>query len=242
MKSKYTTDITWFPNSWIRLRIDKRIFYFDPAYLKTYFAKYPDKTEFSKWPDLIDGLPNGLEKADFILITHHHKDHCKKVTTDRLTEHNTKIFAPKSCLKELGDSIVVVSPNDVIEIDHNIKLTVLNAYNTEKGTSTKKQHKKGKGVGYILTIKGISFYHLGDTDFLAEMESLKDIDVAFIPIGGKFTMNINEAVKTTLAINPKLVVPIHNLGEDFMEFENKLKAKGKNIECIIPRIGQVIEL
>lgn len=242
MKTKSTTDITWFPNSWIRLRIDKKVVYFDPAYLRTYFSKYPDKTEFSKWPNPIDGLPNGLEKADFIFITHHHKDHCKKVTTNRLRKTGTKIYAPKSCLQELGDNIIVVKPNNVIEVNEYIKLTILNAYNTEKGTSTKKQHKKEKGIGFVVIINAMTFYHLGDTDFLTEMESLKNIDVAFVPIGGKFTMDIDEAVKTTLSINPKIVVPIHNLGQDFAEFENKLKAKGKNIECFIPKIGQVIKI
>ena len=236
------TDITWFPNSWIRLRINKKVIYFDPAYLKTYFSKYPDKTEYSKWPDPIDGMPNGLEKADFIFITHHHKDHCKRVTVDRLIKQDTKNFAPKSCFKELGDRIILVKPNDTLQINVGISVTVLNAYNTQHGTSTIKQHKKGQGVGYIFRINGLSFYHLGDTDFLVEMELLKDIDVAFIPIGGKFTMNIDEAVKTTITINPKIVVPIHNLGKSFSEFENKLKVKGENIKCIIPTIGQVIKI
>ena len=239
---KGQTDITWFPNSWIRLRTDGKVIYFDPAYLTTYFAEYPDKIEFSKWPDPIDGIPNGLEKADFIFITHHHKDHCKKVTVDRLTKLETLIFAPKSCLEELGDCFKLVKPNDKIKIDDSISLTVLNAYNTEQGTSIKKQHKKGKGVGYVLTINGVTFYHLGDTDFLAEMESLNDIDVALVPIGGKFTMDIDEAVKTTLSINPKIVIPVHNLGLDFSEFENKLKINGENIKCIVPAIGQVIKI
>ena len=235
-------DITWFPNSWIRLRIEKKIIYFDPAYLRTYFLKYADKTEFSKWPNPIDGIPNGLEKADLIFITHHHKDHCKKVTINRLRKKSTKIFAPKSCLKELGNNINIVQASDLIEVDYNIKLTVLNAYNTEIGTSTTKQHKKGKGVGYVLTINEMSYYHLGDTDFLTEMETLNDIDVAFIPIGGKFTMNIDEAVRTSLVINPKVVIPVHNLGQDFREFRDKLKVKGKHIECIIPTMGQAINL
>ncbi|MEG3659344.1 MBL fold metallo-hydrolase [Arenibacter palladensis] len=236
------TDITWFPNSWIRLRINKKVIYFDPAYLKTYFSKYPDKTEYSKWPDPIDGMPNGLEKADLIFITHHHKDHCKRVTVDRLLKLDTIIFAPKSCLKELGDRINLVKPNETLQIDNGISLKVLNAYNTQQGTSTIKQHKKGIGVGFILTIDGLSFYHLGDTDFLVEMEEVKDIHVAFVPIGGKFTMNIDEAVKTTLSINPKIVIPIHNLGQDFWEFQNKLNDKGKNIRCIIPTIGQPIKV
>ena len=97
-------DITWFPNSWIRLRMNGRIIYFDPAYLKTYFTNYQDKTEFSSWPGPIDGLPNGLEKAGYIFITHHHKDHCKRVTVDRLRKKETEVFAPRSCLKDLGAS------------------------------------------------------------------------------------------------------------------------------------------
>jgi L-ascorbate metabolism protein UlaG (beta-lactamase superfamily) len=106
----------------------------------------------------------------------------------------------------------------------------------------KKQHKRGRGVGSILTLCGRTFYHLGDTDFLAEMESMKNIDVAFIPIGGKFTMNIDEAVKTALVINPKIVIPIHNLGQDFGEFASKLNAEGIDIKCIVPTIGQVINI
>ncbi|ALM09072.1 hypothetical protein SB49_15705 [Sediminicola sp. YIK13] len=74
------------------------------------------------------------------------------------------------------------------------------------------------------------------------MESLINIDVAFVPIGGKFTMNIDEAVKTTLSIDPKIVIPIHNLGQDFLEFEKKLNDKGRNIKCIIPTIGEIIKI
>ncbi len=242
MSSRTRTDITWFPNSWIRLRVGKRIVYFDPAYLTSYFSKYPDKTEFSRWPDPIDGLPNGLEKADFIFITHHHMDHCKKVTAQRLSHARTTIFAPKSCAKELGDGIAVVAPGDTIEVARNIRLSVVHAYNTPQGTSTKKQHKKGKGVGYVLRIGGRNYYHLGDTDLLPEMGSMEDIDVAFVPMGSKFTMDPDEAVKATIAIDPKIVVPVHDLGHGFGEFERKLRSKAPKIRCIVPTIGEVITL
>ena len=132
----------------------------------------------------------------------------------------------------------MVSPGETIEIENDIRLTVVNAYNTEHGTSTKKQHTKGRGVGFILTLSGLTFYHLGDTDFLAEKESLRNIDVTFISIGGKFTMNIDEAIKTTLVINPKIVVPIHNLGQDFSEFASKLHTEGKNINESFQRLGK----
>jgi len=73
-------NIKWFPNSWFQIKTKNQIIYIDPAYLSTYFAKYPKRIEFSKWPDPIDGLPEELEKANIILITHNHKDHCKNVT------------------------------------------------------------------------------------------------------------------------------------------------------------------
>ena len=76
--------IKWFPPSWIQISAQNKLIFIDPAYLKTYFKNYPKKIEFSSWPDPIDGLPEALEKADLILVTHHHKDHCKRVTVERL--------------------------------------------------------------------------------------------------------------------------------------------------------------
>ncbi len=234
-------DITWFPNSWIRLRTDKRVIYFDPAYLTTYFSKFKDKTEFSKWPDPIDGLPNGIEKADYIFITHHHKDHCKKVTSDRLRNSKTKVYAPTSCKIELGSTFQTVKPGDNLQLDAETSIRVINAYNTETGSSTRKQHKKGKGVGYILTIGSLTVYHAGDTDFIPDMEELGNIDIAFIPIGGKFTMDIDEAINTALVIKPRILIPIHHLDQSPEMFCLKLLKKSK-MKCIIPIIGKTIKL
>ena len=94
-----TIEIKWFPPSWLQLKIGKTILYTDPAYLRTNFTNYPKRIEFSKWPDPIDGLPEELEKADIILITHHHKDHCKAVTVNRLKKSSTLIFRLDHTLK-----------------------------------------------------------------------------------------------------------------------------------------------
>jgi len=56
--------IKWFPNSWFQIKTQSQMLYIDPAYLRTYFTKYPKRIEFSRWPDPIDGLPEELEKAD----------------------------------------------------------------------------------------------------------------------------------------------------------------------------------
>ena len=79
---------------------------------------------------------------------------------------------------------------------------------------------------------------MGDTDFLPEMKNTKNIDIAFVPMGGKFTMDVDEAIDATKAINPRIVIPIHKLDKDFNEFAKELK--GGNIKCIVPLIGQPI--
>lgn len=225
----------------MRIRIINKVIYFDPAYLTTYFSGYDNRTEFSRWPDPIDGLPNGLEKADYIFITHHHKDHCKRVTTQRLISESTKVFAPKSCEKELENMYVQVKPGDHYKLDNQTAISVINAYNTESGSSTRKQHKKGKGVGYLLDIADWTIYHAGDTDFISDMTTVKNVDIAMIPIGGKFTMDVDEAMDATLTINPKIVIPIHHLDVNPDTFCSKL-ANRSDIQCIVPGIGEPIDI
>ena len=117
------------------------VIYIDPAYLKKYYSSYPTNVLFSTWPDPIDGLPDpSLPKADCILITHHHKDHCKAVTVKRLLKKNGKIFAPNSCVKELGKKSIVVEPYET-HAAGTISIHTVNAYNSTEGSSTVKQHK-----------------------------------------------------------------------------------------------------
>ena len=61
--------IKWFPPAWFQIKMDKKIIYIDPAYLKKYYKNYPKKVEFSSWPDPIDGLPEkDLEKESDIKV------------------------------------------------------------------------------------------------------------------------------------------------------------------------------
>jgi L-ascorbate metabolism protein UlaG (beta-lactamase superfamily) len=72
----------------------------------------------------------------------------------------------------------------------------------------------------LITLNGKTIYHAGDTDFIPEMKGLRYIDVALLPIGGTFTMDIQEAVEAAIAIKPKVVISMHNFKVDPQE--NKL--------------------
>ena len=162
------------------------------------------------------------------------------MTTQRLCTRSTRIFAPTSCKKELGELFQVVKPEETIQLSKDLSIQVINAYNTEEGSSTRKQHKKGKGVGYVLAIGDKTIYHAGDTDLILDMEQLQDIDIALLPMGGKFTMDWNEAIKTALLIKPELVIPIHHLDSNPKKF--CLEMSKNEINCITPKIGQPIEV
>jgi L-ascorbate metabolism protein UlaG (beta-lactamase superfamily) len=139
-----------------------------------------------------------------------HKDHCKGATVNRLRHTDTLVVAPKRCIKELGKDIEVIKPGEE-KTSGDIKIKAVEAYNTEQGNSTKKVHHKGDCVGYLTTLNGKTIYHAGDTDFIPEMKELRDIEVALLPIGGTFTMDIQEAVEAAIAIKPKIVIPMHHL-------------------------------
>ena len=70
-------------------------------------------------------------------------------------------------------------------------------------------HQKSEGwVGYLITMDGIKYYIAGDTDNLKELREIS-CDVAFLPIGGKYTMNYEEAASLANTITASVVVPTH---------------------------------
>ncbi len=173
--------------------------------------------------------------ADIIFITHSHYDHFSAKDIDRVKKENTKIVLTKDIEKDaikLGfekENILVVEPNQSYTIE-NIKIKTIPAYNTNKGFHP----KSNNWVGYIIYINGISYYIAGDTDITEENKNVK-CDVAFVPIGGTFTMNYKESAELINEIKPKVAVPIHygeivGTKEDSERFKNLVD---KSIRCEI---------
>ena len=227
-----TIYLKWFPNSWFQIKSDDEVIYVDPAYLKAMFKDYPKKVGAE--------LPEDLEKADIILVTHEHRDHCSQTTVNALKQENTSIIAPKTCASELNGDTKIVEPGKKINHD-DIKIKVVDAYNTDYGHSTRKLHEKGESVGYLITLDGKTIYHAGDTDFIPEMKEFGDVDVALVPIGGTYTMDMDEAVNVVIAINPKIVIPMHMKDADPKEFKKIVEEKS-DIKVVPLEIGGTYQL
>ncbi len=146
------------------------------------------------------------EKADLIFITHEHYDHLSPEDLEKIVKKETTIVAAKECESKLASfncEKIFVEPFEEIEVK-GVKVKAVPAYNTNKPF-----HKKEDGkVGYVITVKDVSIYHAGDTDFIEEMNDLKP-KVALLPVSGTYVMTAEEATEAVKAIKPEIAVPMH---------------------------------
>lgn len=154
-------------------------------------------------------IDKNYNDADIIFITHDHYDHYSEDDTDKVKKNDTVIVAPEELLTKLlrkgfrQDYIITVAPDEQDMVE-GIKFETVPAYNTNKQFHP----KENDWVGYIIEIKGIRYYIAGDTDITPENKKVK-CDVAFVPVGGTYTMDFKEAAILINEIQPKIAVPIH---------------------------------
>ena len=173
--------------------------------------------------------------ADIVFITHSHYDHYSEDDLKKVIKDNTIIVIPSDLeekVLEFGfdkEHIIVVKPSKEYNI-LGINVKTIPAYNTNKNFHP----KDNNWVGYIISLDNTTYYIAGDTDKTPENKQVK-CDVAFVPIGGTYTMNTFEAAELVNEIKPKIVVPIHyglivGTKEDVINFKNLID---KDIECNI---------
>lgn len=173
--------------------------------------------------------------ADIIFITHSHYDHYSEEDINKVRKKDTQIVAPLDLLDNLltlgftKDSITLVKPNENYTVK-GLSFKTIPAYNTNKNFHP----KANNWVGYLVTIDNITYYIAGDTDITTENKQVK-CDVAFVPVGGTYTMDNKEAAKLINEIKPKVAIPIHygKIIGNISDGQNFAKLINKEIECKI---------
>jgi len=158
-------------------------------------------------------LPANPEKADYILITHEHFDHCDVKNIEKINRKGAEIIGHIGCISKInGTNTNSIEPDESFSYDDGVRAAAVEAYNVDKFRSPGQVfHPQGLGVGFVLTIDGVKIYHAGDTDNIPEMTNLQNqgIDVALLPIGGTYTMTVSEAAEAAQVIKPKILIPMH---------------------------------
>lgn len=147
--------------------------------------------------------------ADIIFITHDHYDHYSETDIDKVRKPGTYIVIPEDLYDKVyargfkKDNIITVEPDDCDQV-LDIKFETIPAYNTDK-----QYHPKEKNwIGYILYIDDKKYYIAGDTDITEENKKVK-CDIAFVPVGGTYTMDFKQAAELINIIKPKIAIPVH---------------------------------
>lgn len=164
--------------------------------------------------------------ADIIFITHSHYDHYSEEDIKKLIKEDTKIIVTNDLKDEVSklinmENVIVVQPNEKHCVE-GINFETIPAYNTIKQFHP----KQNNWVGYVIELNGVKYYIAGDTDITEENKKVK-CDVAFVPVGGTYTMTAKEAGELVNTIKPKIAVPIHygsvvGTNQDAKDFVNIL--------------------
>jgi len=188
-------------------------------------------------------IKEGLEKADIILITHSHYDHCSIADMKKIIKQGTKIILPVDAQSKITRFEIPIEI-EIIEVGQELsfsetKISALPDYNIDKSCHTKEEG----WLGYLIKMNDALIYHAGDTDKIPEMQKLTGYKqavrkfIALLPVGGRFTMNAEEAAEAAKMIKPSLAIPMHygsivGTEEDAREFQELCKEDGIDVRIL----------
>src|SRR6266849_6065572 len=158
-----------------------------------------------------------VERCDLMLITHGHFDHVHdaleiaRATTPKIvTIHEIGVWLTSKGIN--AASITAGNQGGTIDVD-NIKITLVHAEHSCGISDGDQIIYGGTACGLVIEFEnGFTVYFAGDTDVFGDMALIAELshfDVAFLPIGGFYTMGPERAAKAVSLLGVKTVVPMH---------------------------------
>ena len=188
-----------------------------------------------------------IEGITHVFVTHGHGDHlgdtceiAEKCNSTVIANHEISYYLSKKGLKNIHSMHI----GGKFKFDFgSVKMaTATHGSGIEDGDD---MICGGNPCGFLIEIDGKKIYHAGDTGLTMDMKLLEDddIDVAFLPIGGNFTMDVKDAAKACKFIKPDKAVPIHYDTFDAIKADpKKFKKRAEYAEVLILNPGESIEL
>ena len=188
---------------------------------------------------------NGAQITD-IFVTHGHSDHLGDAIPFS-KEFNASVFAvfelANYCMSK-GAKAHGVNMGGKIKYPWGSAkfLPAFHSSATSEGTYA------GMPASILFEIGGIKIYHAGDTCLNSEMKTIGEVykpDIALLPIGSTFTMDIDDAVIAAQWLGVKQVIPMHYntfelINTDASIFKNKTEKLG--IKCMLLSPGEGINI
>jgi L-ascorbate metabolism protein UlaG (beta-lactamase superfamily) len=206
--------ITFLGHASLMISFEGKIIHIDPV------SQYAD---YSKLP-----------KADLIFVTHEHSDHLDLKAIDAVKTGKTALVITETVAEQVEGGIIL--KNGDKKTVQGLKIEAAPAYNLVNMRSPGvPYHIKGVGNGYIITCGGKRIYIAGDTENIPEMKTLKNIDIAFLPMNLPYTMTPEMVADAAKSFRPRILYPYHFGNTDTQKLIDLLKNE-KDIEVRIRKM------
>ena len=154
-------------------------------------------------------LGDGPKDGDYVFSSHTHHDHFSPEDIARVAKPGAVLVQPE-CDRALGEDLgytgdkhICLMPGDSFEAE-GLKVSAIPSY-----TPGFINHSRDKNfLGFIVEMDGVTYYIAGDCYDTPEGRAVK-ADVAFVPVGGTYTMDAAEAASVINDAKPKIAVPTH---------------------------------
>ena len=180
-------------------------------------------------------------EPDIVAITHGHSDHMGEVVA--LGKKTVAVTEIAKYLRANGVPAEGMNIGGTMVVD-GVSFTMTHALHSsslEDGSGA--GFSGGIAAGYVIGMDGVKVYHAGDTGLFSDMQLIGELyhpDVALLPIGGRYTMGIAEAMIAANLIGAKTVIPIHfntwdRIAADAQQFKKAVeRTTDIRVEVLLP--------
>ena len=192
-----------------------------------------------------------VKDVDLILVTHAHNDHLGD-TVEIAQNTNAKVIAMYELavyLSKFGINTIGMNYGGTVNVN-GIKVSMVPAVHSSTFIDDRGQLiTLGNAAGFVVNIDDRRIYHAGDTMLFKDMETIRElfgpIDLALLPIGGRFVMDVEQALKSLEYLKPKYAIPMHYntwslIRADPYYFKDEAEKKGTKVFVLKP--GESVEI
>ncbi|ETZ19429.1 metal-dependent hydrolase [Pedobacter sp. V48] len=222
---------TYYGQSCFLLEADGKKFLFDPFITHNPLAKHIDIKSI---------------EADYILVSHGHGDHIADLI-EIANQTNALVIA----IAEVADWAGKQGIKNVHGMNfgsQNFDFGKLRMVWATHSAALPDGTCGGNPAGYVLELENKTIYFAGDTALTMEMKLLAELynlSYAILPIGGNYTMDVDDAIIATKYIDCDTVIGVHYNTFPVIEIDTEealAKFKRENKVLLLPAIGETIEL